>query len=98
MIYYPLSVLMLAGIREIAMITYLQRTSAQFQRLLGRWQPIGVSRWSGSCSQSREGLAQAYILTEQFLAGSPSAVCVAGATIIPFFGAIGAPERMARGR
>lgn len=90
MIYYPLSVLMLAGIREIAMIT-TPEDQAQFQRLLGDGSQWGIAlEW---ILQPRpEGLAQAYVLAEDFLAGSPSAM-VLGDNI--FFGH-GLPERMAR--
>ncbi|WP_134725174.1 glucose-1-phosphate thymidylyltransferase RfbA [Paracoccus luteus] len=81
MIYYPISVLMLAGIREIAIIT-TPDDQAQFQRLLGDGSQWGVSlTW---IVQPRpEGLAQAYILAEDFLAGAPSAM-VLGDNI--FFG------------
>ena len=72
MIYYPLSVLMLAGIKEIAVITnpeYMQ----QFQRLLG-----DGSNWGLSLTYieqpSPDGLAQAYLLAEDFLNGSASAM------------------------
>ena len=81
MIYYPLSVLMLAGIREIAVIT-TPEDQAQFQRLMG-----DGSRWGLSLTwitqPSPDGLAQAYILAEEFLAGAPSAM-VLGDNI--FFG------------
>ncbi|MBB1498952.1 glucose-1-phosphate thymidylyltransferase RfbA [Paracoccus sp. MC1862] len=72
MIYYPLSVLMLAGIREIALIT-TPDDQAQFQRLLGDGSQWGIElTW---IVQARpEGLAQAYILAEDFLAGAPSAM------------------------
>ena len=81
MIYYPLSVLMLAGIREIAIIT-TPHDQAQFQRALG-----DGSQWGLSLSYieqpSPDGLAQAYILAEEFLNGAPSAM-VLGDNI--FFG------------
>ena len=69
MIYYPLSVLMLTGIREIAIIT-TPDDQAQFQRLLGDGSQWGIAlTW---IVQARpEGLAQAYILAEEFLAGAP---------------------------
>ena len=72
MIYYPLSVLMLTGIREIAMIT-TPEDQGQFQRLLGDGSDLGLTiEWI--VQPSPDGLAQAYILAEDFLAGSPSAM------------------------
>ena len=89
MIYYPLSVLMLAGIREIAVITTPQDQD-QFRRTLG-----DVSQWGLSLSYieqpSPDGLAQAYILAEDFLAGAASAM-VLGDNI--FFGH-GLPQLLA---
>ncbi|WP_209508311.1 MULTISPECIES: glucose-1-phosphate thymidylyltransferase RfbA, partial [unclassified Ruegeria] len=86
MIYYPLSVLMLAGIRDIAMITTPQ-DQEQFQRLLGDGSQWGLSlTWI--VQPSPDGLAQAYILAEDFLDGAPSAM-VLGDNI--FFGH-GLPE------
>jgi len=81
MIYYPLSVLMLAGIREVAIITTPDDQS-QFQRLLG-----DGSQWGMALTfieqPNPDGLAQAYILAEAFLDGAPSAL-VLGDNI--FFG------------
>ncbi|MFP4328587.1 MAG: glucose-1-phosphate thymidylyltransferase RfbA [Paracoccaceae bacterium] len=86
MVYYPLSVLMLAEIREIAIITTPQDQD-QFRRTLG-----DGSQWGLSLSYieqpSPDGLAQAYLLAEGFLAGAPSAM-VLGDNI--FFGH-GLPE------
>ena len=89
MVYYPLSVLMLAGIREIALISTPEDQPA-FIRLLG-----DGSQW-GLCityiiQPSPDGLAQAYLLAEDFLAGSPS-IMVLGDNI--FFGH-GLPEVLA---
>lgn len=86
MIYYPLSVLMLTDIREIAIITTPQ-DQAQFQQLLG-----DGSQWAVEITwllqPSPDGLAQAYLIAEEFLAGGPSAM-VLGDNI--FFGH-GLPE------
>ena len=94
MIYYPLSALMLAGIREIAIITTPQ-DRAQFQRTLGDGSAWGISL-SYIEQPSPDGLAQAYILAEDFLNGAASAM-VLGDNI--FFGH-GLPEllRQADGR
>ena len=81
MIYYPLSVLMLTGIREVAIIT-TPADQAQFQRLLGDGSQWGMAiTWI--VQPSPDGLAQAYLLAEDFLAGAPSAM-VLGDNI--FFG------------
>ena len=86
MIYYSISVLMLAGIREICIITTPEDQS-QFQRALGDGTQWGVS-FTYIVQPSPDGLAQAYILAEDFLDGSPSAM-VLGDNI--FFGH-GLPE------
>lgn len=72
MIYYPISVLMLAGIREIALIT-TPEDQAQFQRLLGDGHQWGISIHY-VVQPSPDGLAQAYLLAKDFLAGQPSAM------------------------
>ena len=81
MIYYPLSVLMLTGIREVAIITTPADQEA-FQRLLGDGSQWGMS-FTYIVQPSPDGLAQAYILADEFLAGAPSAM-VLGDNI--FFG------------
>ncbi|WP_420861693.1 glucose-1-phosphate thymidylyltransferase RfbA [Algirhabdus cladophorae] len=81
MIYYPLSVLMLSGIREIAIIT-TPHDQAQFMNLLGDGSQFGLSL-TFIVQPKPEGLAQAYILAEDFLDGAPSAM-VLGDNI--FFG------------
>ena len=86
MIYYPLSVLMLAGIREIAVIT-TPEDQGQFQRLMDDGSQWGL-QLTWITQPSPDGLAQAYLLAEEFLAGAPSAM-VLGDTI--FFGH-GLPE------
>jgi glucose-1-phosphate thymidylyltransferase len=89
MIYYPLSVLMLAGIREIAVIT-TPEDQGQFRRLLGSGAQWGLNLTY--IEQERpEGLAQAFLLAESFLAGGPAAL-VLGDNI--FFGH-GLPELLA---
>lgn len=72
MIYYPLSVLMLAGIRDILIIT-TGEDQAQFQRALGDGQQWGVTL-SYQIQPSPDGLAQAFILAEEFLNGSAAAL------------------------
>ena len=72
MIYYPLSVLMLAGIDEICIIT-ASESKEQFVSLLGDGSQWGLSL-TYIVQPSPDGLAQAYILAEEFLDGSPSAM------------------------
>lgn len=90
MIYYPLSVLMLGGIRDIAIIT-TPEDQAQFKRLMGDGSQWGLS-FTYIVQPSPDGLAQAYLLAEEFLDGAPSAM-VLGDNI--FFGH-GLPEVLAR--
>ncbi|MEM8694146.1 MAG: glucose-1-phosphate thymidylyltransferase RfbA [Pseudomonadota bacterium] len=89
MIYYPLSVLMLSGIRDIAIIT-TPEDQAQFQRLLGDGSQWGLA-FTYIVQPSPDGLAQAYLLAEPFLDGAPSAM-VLGDNI--FFGH-GLPDMLA---
>ncbi len=72
MIYYPLSVLMLAGIRQIAIIT-TPHDQEQFRNLLGDGSQWGVE-FTYIVQASPDGLAQAYLLAEDFLGGLPSAL------------------------
>jgi glucose-1-phosphate thymidylyltransferase len=65
MIYYPISVLLLAGIREILIIT-TPEDSAQFQKLLGTGEEIGCS-FSYAIQHVPNGLAQAFVIGEQFI-------------------------------
>ncbi|MFP4043054.1 MAG: glucose-1-phosphate thymidylyltransferase RfbA [Rhodosalinus sp.] len=90
MIYYPISVLMLADIREIAIIT-TPEDQAQFRRALGDGSQWGL-QFTFIEQPAPEGLAQAYLLAESFLAGAPS-VMVLGDNI--FFGH-GLPELLAQ--
>ena len=90
MIYYPISVLMLSGIREIAIIT-TPEDQPQFQRLLGDGSQWGLA-FTWVVQERPEGLAQAYLLTRDFLGGAPSAM-VLGDNI--FFGH-GLPEILQR--
>jgi len=66
MIYYPISVLMLAGIKEILVIT-TPEDQAGFQRLLGDGSELGI-RFEYIVQPSPDGLAQAFILGEEFIA------------------------------
>lgn len=88
MVYYPISVLMLAGIRDIAMITTPQ-DRAQFERALGDGSQWGISLTYIE-QPSPDGLAQAFILAEEFLNGAPSAL-ILGDNL--FFGH-GLPEHL----
>lgn len=72
MIYYPLSILMLSGIREIAVIT-TPEDQAQFIRTLGDGSQWGISL-TYIVQPSPDGLAQAYLLANEFLDGAPSAM------------------------
>lgn len=81
MIYYPVSVLMLSGIREIAIIT-TPEDQDQFRRLLGDGSQWGLD-FSYIVQPSPDGLAQAYLLARDFLNGAASAM-VLGDNI--FFG------------
>ena len=72
MIYYPLSILLLAGIDDILIISTPQDTP-RFEALLGDGSRLGINL-SYAVQEKPEGLAQAFIIAEEFLDGQPSAL------------------------
>ena len=72
MVYYPISVLMLAGIREILVITTPHEQEG-FQRLLGDGSELGIS-FTYAVQPSPDGLAQAFLIGEEFIDGGKCAL------------------------
>ena len=72
MIYYPLSTLMLAGIKEILIITS-EQDNASFKKLLGNGDEFGISI-KYKIQKSPDGIAQAFLIAEEFLNNSPVAL------------------------
>lgn len=82
MIYYPLSVLMLAGIKDVLIIT-TPEDSSQFQRLLGDGKKLGCN-FSYAVQEKPNGLAQAFVIGEEFV-GNDKVALILGDNI--FWGA-----------
>ena len=95
MIYYPLSTLMRAGIREILIIT-TPEDQAQFERLLGDGSELGIEL-SYAAQPKPDGLAQAFIIGEEFI-GSEKVALVLGDNIFYGTGLGSSLRKLARTR
>ncbi|NDD62965.1 MAG: glucose-1-phosphate thymidylyltransferase [Acidobacteria bacterium] len=93
MIYYPLSVLMLAGIREILIIT-TPEDQAQFQRLLGDGSRLGIAI-SYQVQPRPDGLAQAFLIGESFI-GTDNVALILGDNIFYGHGMVETLQQAAR--
>jgi glucose-1-phosphate thymidylyltransferase len=92
MIYFPLSTLMLAGIREVLVIT-TPHDQPHFQKLLGDGAGLGM-RFSYAAQPSPDGLAQAFLIGQEFIGGDPCAL-VLGDNIFYGHGMTGLLRRVA---
>src|SRR5215210_1567269 len=72
MIYYPLTTLMMAGVREIIVIT-TPEDQPQFERLLGSGEDLGISL-TYAAQPRPEGIAQAFVIGADFIAGDSVAL------------------------
>ncbi|MEJ5265743.1 MAG: glucose-1-phosphate thymidylyltransferase RfbA [Bacteroidales bacterium] len=93
MIYYPLSTLMLAGIREVLIIS-TPRDLPMFRDLLGSGEELGM-QFSYKIQERPEGLAQAFLLGEEFIGNNPSCL-ILGDNIFYGTGFSGMLQRVAK--
>ena len=74
LVYYPLASLMLAGVREVCVVT-TPHDRAAFERLLGDGSHLGM-RLSYAVQEKPEGIAQAFLVAREFTAGGPAALAL----------------------